>query len=807
MARPKEKGMDLFSLMQDFISEASTSVDYKGSLPVVEFAEQIIFNGGAQLFPQQKAILKAFYNEPLTEAEKLILSEWEGEDRSNWVDGRSYRSLSLEAGRGGPLALDTLVKVPEGYKPISKIKIGDTVFNEVEEPITVVDLHGPFYDRELYEITFYSGAKVKCDASHLWPIHKFKKKEINLTTRELLKRKRSLIIKPLGRRLETSIPFIPGSIRNFTKTIKSLKEAEDLEKKLDDLDLSYTKLYDFDPGRENYTIDPYYSIKAAENNWRLVDRIKSIEPIPSEPVMCIEVDDPKHLFLITEKDIPTCNSKSALGSIFALYEFYKLISMPNPARHYGLLPNDPIAIFVIAQTLEQVKDTLFAKIRGYAKDSSFFRSLEDSGKIEILSESIRYPAKNVAIYAKHTNSPALVGYTLKAMILDEFARFENKIEDDGTITSTGEHLYSNVGAGTHRFGAEGYRIAISSAWEPEDPMERMWDTAQKDPEILAFRLRTWDLNKLPSVSREACNGDYIKNREKAELEFEGIRRRHKSNFITSALVESCLKSRSCIDSNEIPIDIQSGNDIRHYVGIEITRCAEPSIETQSFIHLDFSVKRDATALAIASAKKITDIETGDDKWIVSVDGLLRWKPYLDEKGIKRVVSYQNVEDIIIQLCSKRRVAKVTFDQFNSESSIQRLHSLGISTEQLSCSRNAQLNYYTLFRDLASSDNLYLPKDSIYTNLLITEITELIIKPNGQIVHNLAGKDTADAVVNAVYSCYQNMIKSGLALNISVDIATVENKMKRKIADRMPKDSVKRANIGRAINTLHKKIKL
>lgn len=600
MARKKEENLDLFSLMQDFISEASTSVEYKGSLEVCEFAEQIIFNGEAELFPQQKALLKAFYNEPLTETEKAILGDWGDEDRSNWVDGRQYKSLCLEAGRGG--------------------------------------------------------------------------------------------------------------------------------------------------------------------------------------------------------------GKSALGSIFALYEFYKLISMPNPARHYGLLPNDPIAIFVIAQTLEQVKDTLFAKIRGYAKDSSFFKSLEDSGKIEILSESIRYPAKNVAIYAKHTNSPALVGYTLKAIILDEFARFENKVEDDGTITSTGDHLWGNVGRGVNRFGTEGYRIAISSAWEPDDPMERMWETSKRDPELLAFRLRTWDLNKLPSVSREACNGDYIKNREKAELEFEGVRRRTKSNFISSHLLESCMKGRSAIDNLEIPIDVQSGNDTRHYIGCELTRVAPAHPESISFIHLDFSVKRDATALAICSARQVED-EEGKSKWIVSIDGLLRWNPIMDSKGIKRVVSYQNVEDIIIELCSKRRVAKVTFDQFNSESSIQRLHGLGISTEQMSCTRNAQLTYYTLFRDLATAGCLWLPKDSIYTPTILTELTGLIIKPNGQIIHSIAGKDMADAGVNAVYSCYQNLIKSGKALNITVDIATVENKMKSKITNRMPKDSVKRANIGRAINTLHRKINL
>lgn len=604
MARKKENGFDMDSLLQDLISEVSTSVDYKGSMPVCEFAEQIIFNGNATLFPPQRAILKAFYGEPLNQTERQILGSWRDDipfqddpyGRTNWVEDRPYRSLSLEAGRGG--------------------------------------------------------------------------------------------------------------------------------------------------------------------------------------------------------------SKSSLGSIFALYEFYKLISMPNPGKYYGLLPNDPIAIFVIAQTLEQVKDTLFAKIRGYAKDSTFFKSLEDAGKIEILSESIRYPAKNVAIYAKHTNSPALVGYTLKAMILDEFSRFENKEEDDGSITSTGDHLWENVGRGCHRFGAEGYRIAISSAWETGDPMERLWNTAQLDPQIIAFRLRTWDLNHLKSVSRESCNTDYIKDREKAELEFEGVRRKNKSNFINDSMLKNCFKTKQVFASEQIYFTVGKKPDKRYYVGNELTYIEAADRDTISFIHIDFSIKRDCTALALVSAK---EIYTGDKpKWVITVDGLIKWKPSIDKNGIQRFVSYQNVEDLILQICSNRKVSKVTFDQFNSESTIQRLHGLGISTEKLSSTRNAQLDYYTLFRDFCVAGNIQLPMDCLLLSNLCDELTGIVIKPNGQIIHGIAGKDLSDSVVNAVYCCYRNLVRTGKIENISIDVSTVSSKLKNTIKNHT---SSNKLVMGKAIDRLYSKVKI
>ena len=72
------------------------------SIGIVDFAENIIFNETEKLYPPQRAILKAFYGEPLEEDELLLLYDWKVDEysRTTWLEGRQYTNLVLEAGRG-----------------------------------------------------------------------------------------------------------------------------------------------------------------------------------------------------------------------------------------------------------------------------------------------------------------------------------------------------------------------------------------------------------------------------------------------------------------------------------------------------------------------------------------------------------------------------------------------------------------------------------------------------------------------------------------------------------------------------------
>ena len=79
------------SFFNDFLNEMNlANLQSQGELSIIEFANRIIFNNDSdfQLYPTQKAILKAFYNEPLDPEEKAILNQWCEEERSTWVEDR-----------------------------------------------------------------------------------------------------------------------------------------------------------------------------------------------------------------------------------------------------------------------------------------------------------------------------------------------------------------------------------------------------------------------------------------------------------------------------------------------------------------------------------------------------------------------------------------------------------------------------------------------------------------------------------------------------------------------------------------------
>ena len=483
----------------------------------------------------------------------------------------------------------------------------------------------------------------------------------------------------------------------------------------------------------------------------------------SDKVRTTWVDGRKYTNLAME--IGRRGTKSSMVSFITLYEFYKLINLDKPAVHYGFLNGAPLHIFIIAQSLDQVKDTIFSAIAGYAKRSNYFKALESKGKIEILTEKIRCPDKNVHIHAEHTNSKSLVGYNLKLIVIDEAARFEN----DEFGNSKADEMWENVGAGTAAFGEHGLKIAISSAWEPGDYIEKLYkDLAEKDPKTLGFRLRTWDVNLHPKVSETTLKSSdaYIKNPMKAALEYEGIRSLKQGSFFIPANVSSTFKGFSACDAIAIPLDLTNEEgETRNYTGIQITRI-QPTL-TQSFAHCDYGVKKDGAALAVCSP---VEVETG--KWGVGVDILMLWKPYVDtdnhNRAIKRIVSFTNCEEVFLEVAKNRRIQKFSFDSYQSQSTIQRLHLAGFHTVEMSTATQMQNKYFTTTKLLMDHGLLVLPKDSGWSTSAELELQNIIQMPNGKITHSVYAKDLADAICNSVYNCYLHMIQTGkLASNSSL----------------------------------------
>lgn len=533
------------NLLNEVISSSEIPVD------IIEFAEELIFNGKEKLYPTQKALLKAFYNLPLLESEKKLLLKWFAEDRTTWIEGRFYKNLVVECGRRG--------------------------------------------------------------------------------------------------------------------------------------------------------------------------------------------------------------SKSTVISLIVLYEFYKLLLLKNPAKHYGLLPNSPISILIISRSFDQVKRTLFAQIKGYAENSDYFKSLENKKIITIQAEGIFCYEKNISIFPAHTQSRSLVGFAIKLLVLDEASRFER----DKFGKSKGDDIWSNIGAGTKTFGKEGFKIAISSAWEEKDYIEELYDLAKKEPTTLGFKLRTWDLNISPNVSEAEIKSseDYIKNPIKGALEYEGIRYKKQGSFFNIDNLKTAVQSISKIDAYPEPFDYTTIAGTKYLVKLNISRIESLSFdEFPSFIHCDYGVKKDAAAIAIARA-------SNKDKLEITIDAYLVWQPYLDRdsKGevINRIVSLEDVENKIIQICSTRPIGLVSFDSFQSQQTIQKLHSLGILTKEMSTTINSQLDYFNLLNILIDRGQLILPRDSKWSTLAEQELSNLIRLPNNKIDHpRHSSKDLADAIANATYNCYHYLIRNG-----------------------------------------------
>jgi len=147
---PKE--LDFFDSM---LAEMSTAVVSTETMGIVEFAQEILFNGDdIKLFPTQTA----------------ILNQWKKEDRSTWVDNRKYISLILEAGRRASKmqALTEYIMTPEGYKLFGDIHPGDYVFTPEGKPTKVLAETEVVYDEKTYKLTFQNGETVICGANHLW---------------------------------------------------------------------------------------------------------------------------------------------------------------------------------------------------------------------------------------------------------------------------------------------------------------------------------------------------------------------------------------------------------------------------------------------------------------------------------------------------------------------------------------------------------------------------------------------------------------------------------------------------------------
>lgn len=462
------------------------------------------------------------------------------------------------------------------------------------------------------------------------------------------------------------------------------------------------------------------------------DQIESVE---DSKAYCVDLSVPGHEQYVSQG---FTNHNTLLAALIGSYEFYKLCRLPNPQEFFQIAYSTPISILVLATSAKQGKQTIFGNILGIIQNSPFFKRLEESNKLFIGREEIRFDEKRIGIFAGNSKSSSQVGGTLKAFIMDEFARFHDVENSDGEETQAME-LWSNLGISGSPFKDQSVRVAISSAWEEGDPIQQLQKDVKDDPNAVSFNFCSWHMNPIGAArDNPVVESEYRRNPIAAALEFEGIRPQVASSFFNSVEVEHCFRGSSVMQFAPMVITGSSGKKMTGLEVHSIEKCQHLSI-----LSLDPAVKLDGYAGALG--RNVFD-EQG--RRIVVVDDFILWEP-----EHYRPVCFQNVQDVILQIHKHRPLAEVVTDHHgSSEETIQRLEEHGISCRIKVFSNRNQLEMYDLTRKLMHEERLIFPKLSRFKATALRELIRVMLVKGQKIDHpSHAGesKDIADAVVSLV----------------------------------------------------------
>jgi len=404
------------------------------------------------------------------------------------------------------------------------------------------------------------------------------------------------------------------------------------------------------------------------------------------------------------------SGKTLLSSIIATYEAYKCLELGNPQEYFGLAASNPIIILNIATAkpqagllYEEIKSRIryskyfHNKINQVASNSEYTYLLTDFDKEqnEILIREGRgheLIKGSIIIQCGHSNSNSLMGSGVICLIFDELAYFA-----DSSGKMGGEKVYGDLVPNTKAFRHPDGRIAsrvvsISAPAGRSGIFYLNFKTSMtvEGKSMMSFQFPTWECS--PQIkSKDQLAAEFKKNPADAEI-------RYGAEF--SGAMSSIFFPQDCIDEciNHNLINNEKGQPYIRY-----------------FMHVDPALSNHNYALAILHEERYLNKELKENRRRIVVDHVKFWQP---TRGAD--VKIADVEKYIIGLCSKFNVVSITFDDWNSASTIQNFRRKGLPVRRTGFrSRYKQLIFGEL-RDLVISGDIQL----IPNDVLIGEFKNL-----------------------------------------------------------------------------------
>lgn len=488
--------------------------------------------------------------------------------------------------------------------------------------------------------------------------------------------------------------------------------------------------------------------------------IKRCDKIKNNGMQCIEVEHESHMYLAGRSLIPTHNS--FITAVITLYEVYRFLMMGHPQDRYPIMEFDIITILNVAVSEGQAKMAIFDKIRQLAESSPYFvQSIGKSTQLEMFFLTDHDKEENkrrvergqepmvgtIQLKSGHSSASGMVGGTMAVIIIDEMAEMAPASAEGGTD----DELYDKLKPAISTFGRDGKMICISNPLGPYGKFYKLYEDSFEDNMVLMAQLPTWLSN--PYIEQSYLDQQKKKNPETYHVYYGAqFGSSGSDTWINEAHVKRAFE--------------HIGRSRRAENGAPLTRY---------FAHLDPAKSSDYYTLVVCHAEPMESAIGPDGKPLqrIVVDHMHIWRP----KGKNQPINSEEVDRYILQLATRFKFAQISYDQWNSQSSITKLinHSLNAVNKKFDMAYKASI-YGELYELFSDGRIVFYNQDTVYeSNGIVEELLEvteckkqffnLQRKFNGKSfkIEALPGfyDDFTDAVAAAAYEALKDKVYSTL----------------------------------------------
>lgn len=408
--------------------------------------------------------------------------------------------------------------------------------------------------------------------------------------------------------------------------------------------------------------------------------------------------------------------KDWICTLLQCYVVYQLLCMRDPRRIITLAPDEPIDILNVAYSADQANRVYFTKFLNRVYNWPWLEDrypIIQSGRIinkhkvpdvrpskrehnyvQIGADMVTFP-NGIRAISEHSESESYEGYNIVFWVMDEAAAFRDKGKK-----ANAHRVFSTLRTSAHsRFPSLWRGVLISYPRSEDDFMMMMYRKAKKmmagtDSVMYADKGDTWEIN--PTKHKAQFDSEKDLDPVDYECKYRCNPPPQEGAIFSPEAVDSLLniERQPLFDAHTsvIPIDIidpVNGSMIhKERIGKIVENIRIHTLTDKAIprvFHVDAGLTTCPAALIIAHGEpaivKLPNSAGEQEDHVVNkvvVDQCVVWMP---NKSKNLTVSINNIASVIQELARECTIVRGSYDQWNSESSIEALMAAGIPVEK------------------------------------------------------------------------------------------------------------------------------